>query len=90
MGLTEGVGRALVAEAAPSGRRGTFLGLYHTSIGLATVLASTMAGLLWQTVDPAAPFAVGAGLAFAAAILMLILVATGPRLDARATAPSAR
>jgi MFS family permease len=90
MGLTEGVGRALVAEAAPSGRRGTFLGLYHTSIGLAAVLASTMAGVLWQTVDPAAPIAVGAGLAFVAAVLMLLLVAMGPRRGAGATAPSTR
>ena len=79
MALTEGVGRALVAEAAPSGRRGTFLGLYHTSIGLAAVLASVMAGLLWQTVAPAAPFAVGAGLAFAAAALMLLLLAADRR-----------
>jgi len=79
MALTEGTGRALVAEAAPLGRRGTFLGLYHTSVGLATVLASVMAGLLWQTVAPAAPFAVGAGMAFAAAALMLLLVSVSPR-----------
>jgi hypothetical protein len=38
-----------------------------------------MAGVLWQAVAPAAPFAVGAGLAFAAAALMLLLVAAGPR-----------
>jgi MFS family permease len=89
MALTEGVGRALVAEAAPSGRRGTFLGLYHTSVGLAAVLASTMAGLLWQTVNPAAPFAVGAGMAFAAAVLMLALVALAPRLGGRRGASAA-
>jgi MFS family permease len=90
MALTEGVGRALVAETAPSGRRGTFLGLYHTSVGLAAVLASVMAGLLWQTVDPAAPFAVGAGVAFAAAVLMLALVAVAPRLGGRAVGSAAR
>jgi MFS family permease len=78
MALTEGTGRALVAEAAPSGQRGTFLGVYHTSVGLAAVLASVMAGLLWQTVAPAAPFAVGAGMAFAAAALMLLVVSIGP------------
>ncbi len=79
MALTEGTARALVAEAAPSGHRGTFLGLFHTSVGLATLLASVMAGLLWQAVAPAAPFAVGAGTALAAAVLMLFLVATAPR-----------
>jgi len=82
MALTEGTGRALVAEVSPSGQRGTFLGLYHTSVGLAAVMASVMAGLLWQTVAPAAPFAVGAGMAFAAAVLMLLLVTMGPRLGA--------
>ncbi len=87
MGLTEGTGRALVAEAAPPGQRGTFLGLYHTSIGLAAVLASVMAGVLWQTVAPAAPFAVGAGMAFAAAVLMLLLVAIGPRPKATGVSP---
>jgi len=90
MALTEGVGRALVAETAPPGQRGTFLGLYHTSVGLAAVLASTMAGLLWQTVDPAAPFAVGAGMAFAAAVLMLALVALAPRLGAPTAASPAQ
>jgi MFS family permease len=88
MALTEGTGRALVAEASPSGRRGTFLGLYHTSVGLAAVLASVMAGLLWQTVAPAAPFAVGAGMAFAAAALMLLLVSIGPRPGAAGAVPS--
>jgi len=89
MALTEGVARALVAETAPSGQRGTFLGLYHTSVGLAAVLASVMAGLLWQTIDPAAPFAVGAGMAFAAAVLMLALVAVAPRLGGRAAGAAA-
>lgn len=90
MALTEGIGRALVAEMAPSGRRATFLGLYHALVGLAAVLASTMAGLLWQTVDPAAPFAVGAGVAFAAAALMLAFVAAAPRLRGRTGASAAR
>jgi len=89
MGLTEGTGRALVAEAAPPGQRGTFLGLYHTLVGLAAVLASVMAGLLWQTVAPAAPFAVGAGMAFAAAALMLLLVVKVPRPGAAGAALSA-
>jgi len=87
MALTEGTARALVAEAAPSGRRGTFLGLYHTSVGMAAVLASVMAGLLWQAVAPAAPFAVGAGTAFAAAVLMLFLLVT--RADPLAAAKNA-
>ena len=90
MALTEGVARALVAEAAPSGRRGTFLGLYHTSVGLAALLASVMAGVLWQAVAPAAPFVVGAGMAFAAAVLMLLLVAMGRRPGATRAALPAR
>ncbi len=70
MALTDGVGRALVAELAPAERRGSFLGLYHTTIGLTAVLASVLAGVLWDQVGPAAPFALGASTGLAAAVLL--------------------
>ncbi len=73
MALTDGMARALVAELAPSDRRGTFLGLYHTGIGLMAVAASVIAGVLWSAVGPPAPFWLGASTGFAAALLMLAL-----------------
>jgi MFS family permease len=65
--------RAMVAELSPGDRRGTFLGLYHTGIGLMAVAASVLAGVLWSAVGPPAPFWLGASTAFAAALLMLAL-----------------
>jgi len=73
MALTDGMARAMVAELAPSERRGTFLGLYHTGIGLMAVAASVLAGVLWSAVGPPAPFWLGASTGFAAATLMLLL-----------------
>ncbi len=71
MALTEGVARAVVSDLAPSDRRGSFLGLYHTTIGLTAVVASVLAGVLWDQVGPAAPFALGSVTGLAAALLLM-------------------
>ena len=73
MALTDGQARAMVAELSPEERRGTFLGLYHTGIGLMAVAASVLAGVLWDVVGKPAPFWLGASTGFAAAALMLAL-----------------
>jgi MFS family permease len=73
MALTEGVSKAFVADLAPERSRGALLGLYHTSVGFATVLASAVAGVLWQEVSPSAPFLMGGAGAVAAAALLLAL-----------------
>ncbi len=78
MALTEGVGRAFVSDFAPAERRGTFLGLYHTTIGLTAVVASVLAGVLWDQVGAAAPFALGAATGLAAAGLLLFVPAGRP------------
>lgn len=70
MALTEGVGRAVVAGLSPADRRGSFLGVYHTGIGLTAVVASVLAGVLWDRVSPGAPFALGAATGLAAALLL--------------------
>ena len=80
MAFTDGQARAMVAELSPEERRGTFLGLYHTGIGLMAVAASVLAGVLWDVVGKPAPFWVGASTGFAAAALMLALPRTQPRL----------
>lgn len=73
MALTEGVSKAFVADLAPERSRGALLGLYHTSVGFATVAASAVAGVLWQEVAPGAPFLMGGAAALAAAALLLAL-----------------
>jgi MFS family permease len=75
LALTEGVGRAVAAELVPAERRGSFLGVYHSGIGLTAVVASVLAGLLWDRVSPAAPFAVGAATGLAAALLLAAMPA---------------
>lgn len=76
MGFTEGVGKALVADHAPRGSRGTALGFFYLASGLATLASSVVAGLLWDRIGAAAPFWFGAGCAVVAAALIPV---TRPR-----------
>lgn len=66
MGLTQGLLSALVAAAAPAGRRGTAFGVLGLVCGAAVLFASILAGALWHYVGPYATFFAGAGLAAAA------------------------
>lgn len=71
MGLTQGLLATLVADSAPVERRGTAFGLFHLLMGVATLAASVLAGALWDRFGAAATFVTGAGLALAAALLLL-------------------
>ncbi len=73
-GIAEGVARALVADLVPEERRGTAYGLYHGVVGLTLLPASLLAGWLWQTISPAAPFYLGAGLACLAMLGMMAII----------------
>ncbi|HNP72562.1 MAG TPA: MFS transporter, partial [Kouleothrix sp.] len=80
---TEGVARAFVADLVPKGRRGAALGWFTALSGLATLPANLMAAYLWNNVGKQAPFVYGAGLAFGAALLLLIGYRwlRGPRVE---------
>ena len=71
--LTDGVGKALLADHVPRARRGLALGLFYMLSGGTMVAASVVAGLLWDRVGPAAPFWFGGGAAAAGLALMLIV-----------------
>ncbi len=73
MALTEGVGRAFVADFVPGERRATALGLYQGAMGAMILLSSVIAGALWDIVDPAAPFFLGAATALLALVALVIL-----------------
>lgn len=73
-GLAEGVARALVADLVPENKRGTAYGIFHTVVGLTLLPASVIAGWLWNTISPAAPFYFGAGLALLAMVGLILLV----------------
>ncbi|HTX54104.1 MAG TPA: MFS transporter [Candidatus Baltobacteraceae bacterium] len=78
--LTEGSAKALVAELVPDEGRGAAYGLYSAAIGVMALPASVIAGLLWDRVSPAAPFAFGAALA-AASVVGLVLLPQPEKLD---------
>lgn len=67
MALSQGLLARLIADAAPEGLRGTAFGAYHLVTGLATLLASLIAGALWNWLGPPATFLAGAVFAALAA-----------------------
>ncbi|MEN6318037.1 MAG: MFS transporter [Syntrophaceae bacterium] len=73
-GLTQGVYRALVCDLVPEEDRGTAFGIYNGIVGITLLPASLIAGWLWQSISPAAPFYFGAALAGLSAIGLLVFV----------------
>jgi MFS family permease len=70
-GLTEGAQRAYVADVAGEKARGRAFGLFHLTVGLASLPASIAFGVLWAKLGPAAAFDVGAVLALASAVALV-------------------
>jgi len=60
MGLTQGLLAALVAAAAPEDLRGTAFGIFNLVCGLALLVASGLAGWLWDAFGPRFTFYAGA------------------------------
>jgi MFS family permease len=75
MGFTQGLLSALVARHAPPDRRGTAFGVLNLAMGLALLVASAIAGALWQYVGPGATFWAGAALAILAALVTAVAAA---------------
>lgn len=63
MGMTQGLLAAMVADAAPADLRGTAFGFFNLMSGIAMLLSSTLAGLLWDSFGSALTFYAGAALA---------------------------
>ena len=60
MGMTQGLLAALVADEAPQHLRATAFGVFNFVCGIALLLASLTAGVLWETIGPFATFMAGA------------------------------
>jgi MFS family permease len=69
LGLTQGILKAIVADAAPSYLRGTAFGLFNLVVGVMLLPASLLAGWLWQAFSPGTTFVVSAGLTIVAILL---------------------
>ncbi len=72
-GLTDGVGRAFVADLVAAPARGTAYGVYHAVTGLALFPASLIGGFLWFKFGPPALFFYGMATACLAALLLAAL-----------------
>lgn len=72
MAATQGLLAAMVADASPAELRGTAFGLFNLASGVAMLVASVLAGLLWDTLGPAATFHAGALFALAAFVLLSV------------------
>ena len=79
-GLVAGATKALVADLVPDAMRGMAYGGYAAAIGLVSLPASLLAGVLWEGLGswrgfgPSAPFIFGAVTAGAAALLLFLTV----------------
>jgi len=72
--MIAGVERAYVAEIAPPELKGTMLGLQSTVAGIALLPASIVTGALWSAFGSVVPFAYGAMLSAAAAVVLLLFM----------------
>ncbi len=82
MGMTQGLLAALVADSAPADLRGTAFGLFNLASGVAMLVASVVAGALWDRFGAAATFE--AGLGFALLALAALRWAPAGRVDGHA------
>nr|WP_256861407.1 MFS transporter [Hydrogenophaga sp. H7] len=76
MGMTQGLLATMVADTAPADLRGTAFGFFNLVSGGALLLASVLAGLLWDRLG--AEFTFYAGAVFSALTLGGLLLQRGP------------
>ena len=77
LGMTQGLLAAMVAQTAPAQLRGTAFGAFNLASGLALLVASVLAGLLWDQLGAAATFLAGAGFCCITLLLLLWLNKSG-------------
>ncbi len=86
LAASQGLLAAMVADAAPAELRGTAFGLYHFTVGIASLVAGLVAGVGWDGAGPTATFLLAAALALVA---LLLALAAGPRPPAGASGGAA-
>jgi len=78
LAFTQGLLSKLVADTASADLRGSAFGVFHLVSGIALLLASVVAGILWSSFGASATFMAGAGFAAVAAV-GLVAFRTGRR-----------
>ena len=77
MGMTQGLLATMVADVAPADLRGTAYGFFNLMCGIAMLVASVMAGWMWDGFGAASTFYAGAAFCVLA---LAVLVSAGGRL----------
>ena len=72
LAMTQGLLAAMIADTAPADLRGTAYGFFNLASGLAMLIASGLAGLLWDSFGAAFTFVAGAIFSTAALALLLL------------------
>ena len=72
LGMTQGLLSTMVAATAPAHLRGTAFGFFNLASGIAMLVASVLAGLLWDQLGPGVTFYAGALFALAALLLLAL------------------
>lgn len=72
MGMTQGLLATMVADTAPSDLRGTAFGMFNLVSGIAMLIASVLAGWLWELHGSSMTFYVGAGFSLLALLLLFV------------------
>lgn len=72
MGMTQGLLAAMVAKTAPAELRGTAFGLFNLLTGIVTLVASIIAGALWDRVGATATFYASAAFSLCTIALLLL------------------
>lgn len=70
MAMSQGLLATMVAETAPPELRGTAFGFFNLVSGLAMLVASTLAGVLWDQLGAPATFAAGAVFCLVALVML--------------------
>lgn len=73
MAVSEGIGKAYIANLVSEEIFGTAFGIYQTIVGVATFFASVIAGLLWAYISVSTPFIFGSVMAAIAGLLFIPL-----------------
>lgn len=73
-GVFRSVGKSFAADFVPENLRASSIGWYSTIVGLSGLVASIIAGLLWDKVNHASVFIFGAVFSFVGIISLLILI----------------
>jgi MFS family permease len=80
-GIFRAVGKAFASDFVPPHLRASGVGWYSTTVGLLQLVASIVAGLLWDRVGHAAVFIYGAAFAAVGSIALLVFISARQRDD---------